>query len=84
MSTPEPCTTPTASKRHYSTNLEQRANRVGLNGRSGHTMCGLAGAMDGELLELRRRSGETRPGKSIGELPSCRPCEKAAAKLGDA
>lgn len=47
-------------------------------------MCGLAGAMDGELLELRRRSGETRPGKSIGELPSCRPCEKAAAKLGDA
>lgn len=80
--TPEPCTSPAATKRHQSITLASPVTltlpAAGL-GRAGRTLCGLR-ALDHEAAVRRRQSrhGWVMP---LEMMPPCASCDGAAARL---
>ncbi len=89
MTAPEPCTTESRRRRHYSTDLHPGRHAPRRPGRSGRTLCGLGGRDEERanapyrvfneetyVYDLVPRTKQVR----VADLPACRLCEKAAAK----
>lgn len=81
---PEPCTTSSNKKQHRSVDLGERRHSPSRPGRTGTTLCGLAGAYDQEAIdyEYSRWGWVNRAPKRTADLPSCSPCERSERKLG--
>jgi hypothetical protein len=79
---PEPCTSWTHSKQHRSVDLAD----TGCGGREGTALCKPGGVVVNVFDEesINRQLSPYRRNKApivVADLPLCRPCERAAAKL---
>lgn len=68
--TPEPCTTWSRRKRHYSTNLEPAEYGAG---RTGRTLCREEGS-DQDRVDYWERTYPTKKSTVIDDLPVCGRC----------
>lgn len=84
MSTPEPCTSWSHNRRHLSVDLDGGGER----GREGLALCrpGGVGVNVFDETSINRQLAPYRGSKPaivVDDLPACKVCEKAAAKLGE-